>query len=183
MSKREIDGGGARLTESISFRLEGEVLEQLRELAGERKTSLNSLVSQVLDHYTKVGVYDRTFGFFSISQDVLRLLLTKQTDEEIDKIVSVAGANIHKQIIMYLYGKVTRDTIVKYLDIFGNRFQTSRQFREGNKYTLIIYHGVNRQFSQLYYDVTKSILLLGKIEILENERDVNDEGFSISFNI
>jgi hypothetical protein len=62
------------------------------------------MISLVLDHYIKLGIYDRTFGFFSISQDVLRLTLAKQTDEEIDKIVAVAGAKIHKQIIMYLYG-------------------------------------------------------------------------------
>jgi predicted DNA-binding ribbon-helix-helix protein len=184
MSKREnvADGAGVKVaTESISFRLEQDVLDQLRELAKERKVSLNSLVSQVLDHYVKLGVYDRTFGFFSISQDVLRLVLTKQSDEEIDKIVSVAGAKIHKQIIMYLYGKVNKDTIIDYLDIFGNRFETFRHFTDGPIHTMTIYHGINRQFSLLYYDVTKSILALGKLETLENEKDVNEDGFSISF--
>ena len=175
--------GARAATESISFRLEEKVLDQLRELAGEKKISLNSLVSQVLDHYVQLGVYDRTFGFFSISQDVLRLLLAKQSDEEIDKIVAVAGAKIHKQIIMYLYGKVNKDTIIDYLDIFGNRFETFRHFRDGPRHTMTIYHGINRQFSLLYYDVTKSILSLAKIETLDTEKDVNEEGFTISFTI
>jgi hypothetical protein len=168
-------------TESISFRVDQEILEQLRKLSVERKISLNSLVSQILDHYTKLGVYDRTFGFFSINEDVLRLLLAKQGNEEIDKMLSVAGAKIHKQILMYLYGKINKETIIDYLDIFGNRFQTFRHFMDGPKHTLTMYHGINRQFSLLYYDVTKSILGLSKIESLENERDINDEGFSISF--
>jgi predicted DNA-binding ribbon-helix-helix protein len=183
MSRRgNSEGVTARVsTESISFRVELEVLDQLRELASERKISLNSLVSQILDHYVKLGIYDRTFGFFSISEDVLRLLFAKQSDEEIDKIVSVAGAKIHKQIIMYLYGKINKETIIDYLDIFGNRFQTFRHFRDGPKHTLTIYHGINRQFSRLYYDVTRSILELGKIETIENEKDINDDGFSIIF--
>jgi predicted DNA-binding ribbon-helix-helix protein len=168
-------------TESISFRLEEDMLDQLRRLAAERKVSLNSLVSLVLDHYIKLGIYDRTFGFFSISQDVLRLTLAKQTDEEIDKVVAVAGAKIHKQIIMYLYGKVNKETIIDYLDIFGNRFETFRHFREGQKHTMTIYHGINRQFSLLYYDVTKSILALAKVETIEADKDVNDDGFTISF--
>jgi hypothetical protein len=159
-----------------------DVLEQLRALANERKISLNSLVSQVLDHYIKLGVYDRTFGFFSISEDVLRLLLAKQSDEEIDKIDAVAGAKIHKQIIMYLYGKVNKESVIDYLDIFGNRFSTFRHFRDGHKHTMTIYHGINRQFSLLYYDVTKSILFLAKIETLEDERDINEDGFTICFN-
>src|SRR5579872_5429821 len=101
MPRRELSDNnlGARVaTESISFRLEEEMLDRLRELAIEKKISLNSLVSQVLDHYVTLGVYDKTFGFFAISQDVLRLLLAKQTDEEIDKIVAVAGAKIHRQL-------------------------------------------------------------------------------------
>jgi predicted DNA-binding ribbon-helix-helix protein len=173
--------GARTATESISFRLDQEMLDRLRELAREKKISLNSLVSQVLEHYIQVGVYDRTFGFFSISQDVLRLLLTKQSDEEINKIDAVAGAKIHKQIIMYLYGKVNKDTIIDYLDTFGNRFETFRHFRDGTKHTVTFYHGINRQFSLLYYDVTKSILSLAKIETLDSEKDVNEEGFTISF--
>ncbi len=173
--------GGKTPTESISFRLEGGMLDQLRELASEKKITLNSLVSQVLDHYVTLGVYDKTFGFFSISQDVLRLLLAKQDDEEIDKIVAVAGAKIHKQIIMYLYGKVNKDTIIDYVDIFGNRFETFRHFRDGTKHTMTFYHGINRQFSLLYYDITKSILSLAKIETLDNEKEVNEDGFTISF--
>jgi predicted DNA-binding ribbon-helix-helix protein len=183
MSKRDsVEGAPAKVsTESISFRVEQDVLEQLRDLAAERKISLNALVSQILDHYVKLGVYDKTFGFFSISQDVLRLSLAKQSDEEIDKIVAVAGAKIHKQIIMYLYGKVNKQTIVDYLDIFGNRFETFRHFKEGPRQTLTVYHGINRQFSRLYYDITRSILELGKIETIESEKDINDDGFSISF--
>ena len=184
MSKRENlpdSIGGRAATESISFRVDQEIMDQLRNLASERKISLNSLVSQILDHYIKLGVYDRTFGFFSTSQDVLRLVLGKQSDEEIDKIVSVAGAKIHKQIIMYLYGKIDKEAVIDYLDIFGNRFLTFRHFRDGTKHTLTIYHGINRQFSLLYYDITRSILTLGKIESLENERDINEDGFSISF--
>lgn len=111
------------------------------------------------------------------------MLLVKQADEEIDKIVSVAGAKIHKQIIMYLYGKVNKDTIIDYLDIFGNRFEIFRHFRDGTKHTMTFYHGINRQFSLLYYDVTKSILSLAKIETLDGEKDVNEEGFTISFAI
>jgi Arc-like DNA binding domain len=182
--KNSDNGLGAKaVTESISFRLEEEMLDQLRELAREKNISLNSLVSQVLEHYIQVGVYDRTFGFFSISQDVLQLLLAKQTDEEIDKIVAVAGAKIHKQIIMYLYGKVNKDTIIEYLDTFGNRFETFRHFKDGTKHTMTIYHGINYQFSLLYYDVTKSILSLANIETLDHEKDINDEGFTISFTV
>jgi hypothetical protein len=168
-------------TESISFRLEEDALVELRELAKERKVSLNSMVSQILEHYLTVGVYDRTFGFFSISYDVLKLSLADLTDDEIQKIADSAAAKIHKQILMYLYGKINKDTIVDYLDVFGNRFETFRHFIDGRRNTMTVYHGINRQFSLLYYNITKYILLLGNIEAIDSEKDINDEGFSISF--
>ncbi len=163
--------------------MEEDALVDLREIAKERKVSLNSLVAQILEHYLTLGVYDRTFGFFSVSVDVLGLALTELNDDDIRKIAGNAGASIHKQILMYLYGKVNKETIVDYLDVFGNRFATFRHFREGRRNTITVYHGINRQFSLLYYDITKSILLLGQIEAIEGEKDINGEGFSISFDI
>ena len=82
---------------------------------------------------------------------------------------------------MYLYGKVTKETIIDYLDVFGNRFATFRHFREGKRNTLTVYHGINRQFSLLYYNITKSILMLANIEAIEREKDIDEEGFSIVF--
>ena len=181
MSLRAPDLSKSSATESISFRLEEGALADLREISKERKVSLNSLVSQILEHYLTLGVYDRTFGFFSVSGDILRLILTQLAEDEITKIADTAGATIHKQILMYLYGKVTKETIVDYLDVFGNRFATFRHFTEGKRNTLMVYHGINRQFSLLYYNITKSILLLGNIKAIESEKDINEEGFSIVF--
>jgi hypothetical protein len=64
------DSGRKRDPESLSFRLEKEDLDDLRELARSRKISLNSLVAQFLDRYLRLWVYDRSFGFFSISKKV-----------------------------------------------------------------------------------------------------------------
>ena len=178
IENRELDSKTPS-TESISFRLEEDALYELREIAKERKISLNSLVAQILEHYLTLGVYDRTFGFFSVSVDVLELALSGLSDDEVRKIAGTAGARIHKQILMYLYGKVTKESIIDYLDVFGNRFATFRHFRDGRRNTLTVYHGINRQFSLLYYDITKSILLLGQIEAIEGEKDINEEGFSI----
>ena len=99
------------------------------------------------------------------------MVLAQLAEDEIKKIADTAGATIHKQILMYLSGIVTKDAIIDYLDVYGNGFATFRHFTEGKRNTLMVYHGINRQFSLLYAD----------IEAIEREKDINDEGFSIVF--
>jgi hypothetical protein len=111
----------------------------------------------------------------------LRAALSKQKD---DKLLSIAqaGAKVRRQIIMYLYGRVNRETVLKYLDIYGNRFDTFRHLKERvGKIVLSFSQGVNVQFSMMYYDITRMILELADIESIESERDISDGGFTIVF--
>jgi hypothetical protein len=179
-SHREIE---KPTSETIGFRLDSTALLELRRLSKERKISLNALISGIIDNYLKRGVYDKTFGFFSIDKDMLKVALEKLKDDELAKIAEIGGARIHRQIIMYLYGKVNKETVTDYLDIFGNRFESFRHFSEGRKNTITVFHALNRQFSILYYDITKSILSLAGIEAIENERSITEEGFSIVFEL
>jgi predicted DNA-binding ribbon-helix-helix protein len=184
MSTSSNYNGSARekATESISFRLEHDALNELRTLASERKMSLNSLISQILDNYLKVGLYDKTFGFFSINKETLRLALSRVKEDELLAIAQ-AGAKIHRQVIMYLFGRINKETVVNYLSIYGNRFDTFRHLKErGGRNIISFFHGINMQFSMLYYDITRMILALADIKTVESERDVSEEGFTIVFN-
>jgi hypothetical protein len=177
------DSGRKRDTESLSFRLEKEDLDDLRELARSRKISLNSLVAQVLDRYLRLWVYDRSFGFFPVSKKTIRLAFAKLTPEEIREVADESSATIHKQIIMFLYGEVTSTSVIEYLDVFGTRFESYKHFRKGSKHVVTIFHDVSIEFSQVYYSILAAILALAQFKIIESERDLNENGFSISFDV
>jgi hypothetical protein len=171
-------------TQSISFRLDANELAQLRDLANQKKTTLNTLVSQIIDKYLKLWVYNHQYGFFSVNTEVLRETFVKLNDKDIERIAKDKGERVHKSIILYLFGKVTKETVVKYLDVFGERFETYRHFKEGRKHTVIISHNVAIiQFSKFYYGVLKSILALANIQVLEGERDISQDSFSLSFEL
>ena len=172
-----------RHTESLSFRLEKDDLDDLRELARVRKVSLNSLVAQILDRYLRIWVFDRSFGFFPISKKTIKLAFSKLTSEEIDEIANESSATIHKQIIMFLYGEVTPATVISYLEVFGSRFESYKHFRKGSKHTVTIFHDVSLEFSQVYYGILAEILALADFKIVESEGDLNEHGFSISFDV
>jgi hypothetical protein len=178
-----VDSVRKRDTESLSFRLEKDDLNSLRELARSRKISLNSLVAQILDRYLRVWVYDRSFGFFPISKKTIRLAFSKLSSEEIREIAAESGATIHKQIIMFLYGEVTATTVIDYLEVFGSRFESYKHFSKGSKHIVTIFHDVSVEFSQVYYSILAAILALTDFKIIESERDLNEDGFSISFEV
>ena len=167
----------------MSFRLEKDDLDDLRELARVRKVSLNSLVAQILDRYLRIWVFDRSFGFFPISKKTIKLAFSKLTSDEIDEIAYESSATIHKQIIMFLYGEVTPTTVISYLEVFGSRFESYKHFRKGSRHMVTIFHDVSLEFSQVYYGILAAILALADFKIVESEGDLNEHGFSISFDV
>src|ERR1700730_239217 len=141
-----------RQTESLSFRLDKSDLMQLRALAGERKLSLNSLVSQILDRYLRLWLYDQAFGFFAVNSKVIRLAFNDLDDKKIEEIGHV-GAEVHKKIIVYLYGKVNKTTVLNYLPIFCSRFDSYKHHVEGSVHTIAVFQEINVQFSKSYYKI------------------------------
>jgi hypothetical protein len=172
-----------RPTESIGFRLDKRDLDQLRELAALRKESLNTLVSQMIDRYLKIWIYDHSYGFFSVSNEVLKVALAKLSDGDIEAIADGQAAKVHREIIRYIYGEITRESVESYLDVFGQRFETYKHFRRGSKHTITIYHGISLPFSKLYYEILRAILGVANIKALGTEGDVSETGFSIVFNL
>jgi hypothetical protein len=173
----------ARQTEALSFRLDIDNLDQLRELAAQRKESLNSLVSRVIDKYLKHWVFEQ-YGFFSVTTDILRSSLAKLSDEEIQVIGEAQAVKTHKGLIILLYGKVTKETLMKYLELYCSRFASYKHFTEDGKHTLAIFHGLDSlEFSKMYYHVTNGILGLAKIETIDNEKEITPGNFAISFDM
>jgi hypothetical protein len=170
-----------RLTESVSFRLDERDLAQLRDLARLRKMSLNSLVSQVFDRYLKLWVYDASYGFIPVNEEILREALSKMSDREIEKTANSQAMKIHIEMIKYIHGELTFEAVVDYLDVFGQRFRTYKHFTKGSRHTVNIFHGVSLQFSKLYYTILKAILETVNFKIIESKGDIRETGFSITF--
>jgi len=168
-------------TESMSFRLEKNNLDQLRDMAKTNRMSLNTLVSQIIDRYLKLWVFDHQFGFFTMSDRLIQKIFVGLSDSEIIKIAEDNGAQVHKEIIRQLYGRVNKKTVVQYMDVFSSRFRAHKHFIHGSRHTITITHNINLVFSKIYYDIMKSILSHANIDTIETERDTSEQGFSISF--
>jgi predicted DNA-binding ribbon-helix-helix protein len=173
-----------RVTESIGLRLNEGDLTELKEIARDRRVSLNSLISQIIDRYLRLWVYDHAFGFFSVNKHVLSLAFNKLSNRDIMEITDEVTAKVHKELIMYLYGSVNTETVLAYLDHFGTRFEAYKHRVKGARHVVTVFHGIDsRHFSDLYYSILRDTLELAKIKSIEQERDTSENGFSIVFDV
>jgi len=143
--------------------------------------SLNSLVSQVFDRYLKLWVYDASYGFIPVNEEILRESLSKMDEKEIEKTAHSHAMKIHVEMIRYMYGELTNENVIRYLDTFGQRFRTYKHFTKGSRHTVTIFHGVSLHFSKLYYSILRAFLTYASFKIVEGKEDVREAGFSITF--
>lgn len=143
--------------------------------------SLNSLVSQVLDRYLRLWVYDASYGFIPVNEEVLREGLSKLTDKEIERMAHSNAMKIHVEMIRYIYGELSKVAVVEYLNIFGQRFRTYKHFINGPRHTVTIFHGVSIQFSKLYYGILKAIVVRAEFKVIGQKEDIRETGFSMTF--
>lgn len=102
-------------------------------------------------------------------------------EKEIEKTAHSHAMKIHVEMIRYMYGEVTNETVVEYLDTFGQRFRTYKHFTKGSRHTVTIFHGVSLQFSKLYYSILAAILASAGFKVVVSKEDVRETGFSIIF--
>jgi predicted DNA-binding ribbon-helix-helix protein len=111
------DGGSSRrlASENTSFRLQKVHLDQLREESKEKRISLNTLVSQIIDSYVNFGASVSKAGMIPISKSVLIELLEGYSEEQIKAIAKRTQEKIRIDRALQLRGRYNFEVLV---DIF-----------------------------------------------------------------
>src|SRR5918912_519366 len=92
-------------TESITFRLDCEILAYLRQEAKIKDVSVNTLVSQVVKQHTNWHSNAAQAGFISVRKPLIIKLLESQTDEQIKYLAKHIALSSNKDFIRMLRRK------------------------------------------------------------------------------
>jgi predicted DNA-binding ribbon-helix-helix protein len=92
-------------TESITFRLEGEILDSLRQEAKRKDVSVNTLVSQIAKEHTSWHSTAAQAGFISVRKPLLIKLLESQDNEQIKSLARHVAISSNKDFILMLRRK------------------------------------------------------------------------------
>ncbi len=92
-------------TESITFRLESQILESLRQEAKRKDVIVNTLVSQIAKQHTNWHSAAAQAGFISIRKPLMTKLLESQNDEQIKSLAKHVAVSSNKDFLLMLRRK------------------------------------------------------------------------------
>jgi hypothetical protein len=145
-------GAGRGSSENISFRLHKEQLDQLRQEAKEKRISLNTLASQIVDSYVNFTSRASKAGAIPVSRLALEVLLEGYTEDQIkamaERIVNMGG----EDSTLMLQGRYDFEALLqsfeswlKAADFPYRHMHTTNMHR--SRHSFIVQHDMGRKYS------------------------------------
>jgi len=119
--RAELSGGmkkdhQKRTSESITFRLDAEILKKLREEAVQKDVSINTLVSQTLKQHMEWYSNAAKAGFVSVRKSFLKGLLELISDKDLSYISKKIAENETKDFVLLLRNGFTIENALSALE-------------------------------------------------------------------
>ena len=181
-------------TESITFRLDNEILVSLRQEARRKDVSVNTLVSQIARQHTNWHSLAAQAGFISVRKPLLTKLLESQNDEQIKLLASQVAFSSNKDFLLMLRRKYNiysaLDMIETWISISGYSYTHNIEDLDYSNrlHSFIVQHHMGRKWSfylsELYknffeefgirnarFDLTDSTLAFEIVVPIEEKED------------
>ena len=153
---------------TMTFRINENVLEKMKENTEDRDISLNTLANQIFKRYIEWESYQPKLGMIPIARPVLIQLFENIDEEKIVDIATNVGRDVVKDIALFMKHRIDIDS---FLEWFETRIKTasveiSHQEMDGNRkvHSYIIKHDLGKNWSLFHKTIFESILqeLLGR---------------------
>jgi hypothetical protein len=175
-------------SENISFRLPKNQLDQLRKEAEEKRISLNTLVSQLVDSYVDFVSNAPKAGMIPVSKSVLTELLEGYNEDQIKAIAERSQKKIMIDRALQLRGKYDFETLVdifvSWLRASGFPYRHDRDLENESRHTFIVQHNMGRKYSLFLLECLKvncEPMITGKVEytVTDNCLRITGEGKAV----
>lgn len=169
---------GSKKTNTMTFRLDEEIIERLRTESKNREISTNTLVNQALKRFLDWDMYQTKIGLVSINRPVFVEVFGKFTQKEIIEIATRVGKNEVRDIALFMKGKIDLDSFISWFEMrmMNSSVQVSHSI-EKDIHTYVMKHDLGKNWS-IYH---KTILELIFEEVLKKKMDVKYNKNMISF--
>ncbi len=140
-----------RVTEHVTFRIEKEILDNLKLLAKEQNLSLNIVVNQVLDSHINWDQYAPQVGWVVMLKSALIDLIKNVDRETIIKTATKTSEAGAKEISLFMRGKHGID---EWISILRDRAKKSgfnyKEYKEDGKTKLVMHHDMGENWSLFF---------------------------------
>jgi hypothetical protein len=181
-------------TESITFRLESEILDDLRQEAKRKDVSVNTLVGQIARQHTNWHSTAAQAGFISVRKPLIMKLLENQNEEQIKSIARYVAHSSNKDLILMLRRRYNIHSAIDFIDtwIRSSGYSYTHNIHNldysNRLHALIVHHDMGMKWSlylaELYrnlfqefevrnaiFDMTDSTLAFEVVVSIEGEEE------------
>jgi len=160
-------------TVNLTIRVKKEILDNLRQYASSRETTLNSAVNQMLSQVLDWDILAAKAGWVPIPKNALVNILDKIDEKTILELAETNGKTIPNDFMLAMKG---RQSIEDLLEINKNRAFSAgfsySEIIENNYLKIIIQHDMgikwSKYFSTFYDTAFKSLGCKAEFEIADN---------------
>ena len=138
-----------------TFRLDSDLLNGLKEEAEQKRTSLNTLISQILRSHSEYHTFASKGGMISMPKTLLIRLMDKLNEQEVIKLSEHIAKNDLKDTILMMKSKYTPDTIMDFIESWAraggypykHHVEGGDNSRSKKKHELVLQHDMGERWS------------------------------------
>jgi len=166
-----------RPSETRSFRLDQDTIDNLRALSEKERVSVNVLANKALRRYVEYDVLAERFGLITISKGLLKALFALTTEEQARELGRKSGHEAGPAFVTFWYKKFDLENTIKAIgratSEYGRNFSFDRSF-DGKTHVLVMRHESGKNASAYYAESVKAVFALLGLDcrMEENEDQV-----------
>lgn len=161
-------------SQTISFRLDIDLLEEIKKDAELEKMNVNALVSKILSNHILWEKYERKVGLLPMTKPFVKYCLDKMDDEEIIHLAEAVEEDTFSDILNFMKGQYSVRDFIDFIRTWLYVAWMQHDIVHDDKYyTFKIKHDLNAKWSlylqtvvtKLFHDVIKKRL---EVKITKN---------------
>jgi hypothetical protein len=170
---------GSLKSESITFRLESRILDNLRNKAKHDRVTLNTLVNQIIADYIEWSMTAIDAGWMVMPKVTASKAFEMLSQDEILRVADATFQEM-KDITIYMKGKDNEQSFLSIMRIGVEKSGFGlRELEKEGKTTFIIQHDMGKNFSFLFKSVIEAVMYQYGLQV---ELEITDRTVIMSLN-
>lgn len=171
---------------TATFRFDGKLLNALKEEAEQKRTSLNTLVSQILLIHSEFHTVAAKGGMISMPKSLLVRIIDKLSPQEVIQLSEYVASNDLKDTILLMKNEYSANSILEFIESWARvggypyrlHVEDARDSSSRRKHSLVLQHDMGERWSLFFVE-------LFKFAFKQVDRDIHFEHTknTISFDI
>ena len=166
---------------TITFRIDGDILDKLDSQAQKREITLNKFVNQILRNFLEWEMLQSQAGMIPIAKPVLSEIFRKMNQQEVIKLAKQVGKRTMHDTILYMKQKIDVVSFLSWLETWLKKNSTSgfSHTKENDTDICIMKHDLGENWS-LYHQTVLEVIF---DEILHRPIDITANKDTLVFKI